>query len=153
MRIRPLLPIVTFCSVAACGSAPDVSNGDGTSSAAQALGSRSQSESAKRDRDEREDNDRDERRVRHVLLISVDGLHEVDLAQFIVKNPSSTLAELAESGIEYADAHAPTPTDSFPGLAALVTGGTPKSTGLYYDDSYDRTLFPPSSDCSGKPGT
>ena len=49
--------------------------------------------------------------------------------------------------------HAPTPTDSFPGLTALVTGGTPKSTGVYYDDSYDRTLFPPGSDCTGKPGT
>jgi hypothetical protein len=29
-----------------------------------------------------------------------------------------------------------------------VTGGTPKTTGLYYDDSYDRTLFPPGSNCT-----
>src|SRR5262249_12793513 len=40
-----------------------------------------------------------------------------------------------------------------PGLLALVTGGTPRSTGVYYDDSYDRTLFPPGSACAGSPGS
>ena len=35
------------------------------------------------------------------------------------------------------------PSDSFPGLAALVTGGSPRSTGLYYDVAYDRSLDPP----------
>src|SRR5262249_33445088 len=35
-------------------------------------------------------------------------------------------------------------SDSFPGLTALVTGATPKSSGVYYDDSYDRRLSPPS---------
>ncbi len=91
--------------------------------------------------------------VRHVLLISVDGLHEMDAARFIAEHPDSTLASLARTGIEYTDAHTPTPSDSFPGLLALVTGGTPKSTGVYYDDSYDRTLFPPGSNCQGNPGT
>src|SRR5262249_26525891 len=61
--------------------------------------------------------------------------------------------KLSATGVEYRDAHTPTPSDSFPGLAALVTGGTPRSTGLYYDDSYDRTLFPPGSNCQGDPGT
>jgi hypothetical protein len=28
-------------------------------------------------------------------------------------------------------------------MLALATGGTPKSTGVYYDDSYDRKLAPP----------
>jgi len=93
------------------------------------------------------------RGVRHVLLISVDGLHQVDTARFIAANPGSTLAHLAGSGVAYADAHTPTPSDSFPGLVALVTGGTPKTTGVYYDDSYDRTLFPPGSNCQGDPGT
>jgi arylsulfatase A-like enzyme len=92
-------------------------------------------------------------RVRHVLLISVDGMHEVDAARFIAANPDSTLAQLAGSGVTYTDAHTPTPSDSFPGLVALVTGGTPKTTGVYYDDSYDRTLFPPGSNCQGDPGT
>jgi arylsulfatase A-like enzyme len=89
----------------------------------------------------------------HVLLVSVDGLHEADLSRWIAAHPFSTLAQLARTGVRYTDAHATTPSDSFPGLLALVTGGTPRSTGVYYDDSYDRTLFPPGSDCTGAPGT
>lgn len=37
-------------------------------------------------------------------------------------------------------------------MLALVTGGTPYSTGIFYDDSYDREAFKPGSDCSGDPG-
>jgi hypothetical protein len=91
--------------------------------------------------------------VRHVLLISVDGLHGVDASKWIAAHPDSALAELSSHGVQYSDAHTPTPSDSFPGLLALVTGGTPKTTGVYYDDSYDRTLFPPGSACQGNPGT
>jgi len=95
----------------------------------------------------------DSRGIERVLLISVDGLHQIDLAQFIAHNHSSTLARLAKRGVQYSNARAPTPSDSFPGLLALVTGGTPRSTGVYYDDSYDRTLYPPGSNCQGNPGT
>jgi hypothetical protein len=91
--------------------------------------------------------------IERVLLISVDGLHQGDLARFVARNPSSTLARLAERGVEYSNARTTTPSDSFPGLLALVTGGTPRSTGVYYDDSYDRTLYPPGSNCQGNPGT
>jgi predicted AlkP superfamily pyrophosphatase or phosphodiesterase len=83
--------------------------------------------------------------VDRVLLVSVDGLHETDLARFVETHPGSTLAALAARGIEYTNAHTTTPSDSFPGLLALVTGGTPRSTGVYYDDSYDRSLFATSS--------
>src|SRR6266478_4863182 len=83
--------------------------------------------------------------VKHVLLISVDGLHEVDLARFIAAHPQSALAGLAAHGAHYRNAAAAMPSDSFPGLLAMITGGTPKSTGVYYDDSYDRTLYPPGS--------
>jgi hypothetical protein len=93
------------------------------------------------------------RDVRHVLLISVDGLHQVDAATFIAAHPNSTFAGLADRGVQYTDAHTTTPSDSFPGLVALVTGGTPKSTGVYYDDSYDRTLYAPGSTSSSTPGT
>lgn len=89
----------------------------------------------------------------HVLLLSVDGLHQADLARWIEANPKSALASLSERAVTYTAARAPTPSDSFPGLLALVTGGTPRSTGIYYDDSYDRTLYAPGSACSGKPGT
>jgi len=92
-------------------------------------------------------------RVRQVLLLSVDGMHEVDLAKWVEAHPSSALARLRRSAVTYSDARATTPSDSFPGLLALVTGGTPRSTGVYYDDSYDRTLYPPGSNCSGSPGS
>jgi len=91
--------------------------------------------------------------IDRVLLISVDGLHQADLARFVALNPSSTLARLADRGVEYSNARTTTPSDSFPGLLALVTGGTPRSTGVYYDDSYDRTLYPPGSNCQGNRGT
>jgi hypothetical protein len=81
--------------------------------------------------------------VKRVLLISIDGFHQVDLTTWIAKSPSSTLAKLVGTGVQYTAAHTTTPSDSFPGMLALVTGGTPKSTGVYYDDSYDRTLYAP----------
>src|SRR2546428_1000255 len=41
----------------------------------------------------------------------------------------------------------------FPGLLALVTGGSPISAGLFYDVSYDRTIFDPTNiTCAGSPG-
>ena len=91
--------------------------------------------------------------IRHVLLISVDGLHLVDAENWIKSHPKSTLASLARGGVTFTNAKAPTPSDSSRGLLALVTGGTPRTTGVYYDDSYDRTLFSPGSDCKGNPGT
>src|SRR5262249_6097876 len=36
------------------------------------------------------------------------------------------------------------------GLIAMVTGGSPRSTGVFYDDSYDRNLSAPGSNCSVK---
>jgi hypothetical protein len=90
--------------------------------------------------------------VHRVLLISVDGLHETDLVNWTTAHADSALARLTSQGVSYSDAHTTTPSDSFPGLLSMVTGGTPKSTGVYYDDSYDRTLYAPGTDCAGDPG-
>ena len=89
----------------------------------------------------------------HVLLISIDGLHAVDLSNYITANPNSTLATLAKNGVRYPNALTTAPSDSFPGLLAPTTGGTSRSTGVFYDDSYDRLLFAPGSNCSSLPGT
>ncbi len=86
--------------------------------------------------------------AKHVLLISIDGFHQADLSSCLAANTCPTLASLAGSGVTYSAARTTTPSDSFPGLLAMVTGGTPKSTGVYYDDSYDRTLFAPGSNCA-----
>jgi Type I phosphodiesterase / nucleotide pyrophosphatase len=85
--------------------------------------------------------------VKHVLLISVDGLHQQDLALYVRAHPKSAMANLAAQGLTYTGARSGLPSDSFPGLLALITGGTPRSTGVYYDDSYDRLLAAPGSDC------
>jgi Type I phosphodiesterase / nucleotide pyrophosphatase len=85
--------------------------------------------------------------VKHVLLISVDGLHAIDLQRFIASHPDSTLAALARHGIDYTQARSPAPADSFPGLLALVTGGTPAVTGVYYDVTWDRDYAPPAGAC------
>lgn len=86
-------------------------------------------------------------RIEHVLMVSVDGLHALDLSNFVLDHPHSAMAELARTGIEYTQAQTVSPADSFPGLLALTTGGTPAVTGVYYDESYDRRLSPPGSNC------
>ena len=89
----------------------------------------------------------DEQKIQHVLLISVDGLHAVDLERYTELNPNSNLTQLSHMGVVYPNASASRPSDSFPGLLSMVTGGTPLSTGVFYDDSYDRKLSAPGSNC------
>src|SRR3982074_1000197 len=90
--------------------------------------------------------------VDHVLLISVDGLHALDVARYVESHPSSAMAELSKHGITYTNARTPANSASFPGLLALVTGGSPISHGLFYDVSYDRALFDPANTaCTGAP--
>src|SRR5262249_28938818 len=88
--------------------------------------------------------------IRHVLLLSIDGMHEQDLARYIQHHPHSALADLTHLGLTYTQASTSIPSDSFPGLLAMVTGGSPRSTGVFYDDSYDRTLSAPGSNCATK---
>jgi hypothetical protein len=91
-----------------------------------------------------------ESNARHVLLISVDGLHQTDLAWYTAKHPESALGKLVSGGIRYTNAMTPFPSDSFPGMVAQVTGGNPKTTGVYYDDSYNHALLPAgTTNCTG----
>ncbi len=97
--------------------------------------------------------DHDKNHVQHVLLISVDGLHALDVEHYIATHPHSALAELAGHGVTYSNARTPRNSDSFPGILALVTGGSPVTTGLFYDVSYDRTIYDPTNTtCSGGAG-
>jgi len=90
-------------------------------------------------------------KVKHVLLLSIDGMHAVDFyncAHGIAgANGGSpycpNLAALAETGINYVATSSSKPSDSAPGLMALVSGGTPRTTGIYYDVAFDRTLDGP----------
>src|SRR5215469_6059014 len=62
--------------------------------------------------------------VRHILLLSIDGLHEQDLARYVRLNPNSAFAQLTNMGITYTNASTSKPSDSFPGLLSMVTGGS-----------------------------
>jgi hypothetical protein len=86
-------------------------------------------------------------KIKHVLLISLDGLHALDLANFVKSNPESNLAQLSSRGVVYTQASTSKPSDSFPGLMSIVTGGSPISTGLWYEGAYARDLSPAGSDC------
>ncbi|MBV9258808.1 MAG: alkaline phosphatase family protein, partial [Ktedonobacteraceae bacterium] len=65
--------------------------------------------------------------IRHVLLISVDGLHAIDLTRYVSTYPHSTLAALSKDGVTYTNASTTRPSDSFPGILSMTTGGTPRS--------------------------
>src|SRR5690349_11252015 len=92
----------------------------------------------------------DESKGRHVLLISVDGLHGTDLAWFVAKHPGSALGTLVRSGVTYTNAQTPFPSDSFPGMVGQITGGNPKTTGVYYDDTWNHALLPAgTTHCTG----
>ena len=98
-----------------------------------------------------QDNDFAKGPIKHVLLISIDGMHAVDLLN--CANGISTvnngepycpaLAALGKTGINYVAASTSKPSDSFPGLTAIVTGGSPALTGVYYDVAYSRNLDAP----------
>jgi hypothetical protein len=93
------------------------------------------------------DDDRDDHHIRRVLLISVDGLHALDLTNYVAAHPQSTLAQLSRHAKTYTNASTSQPSDSFPGLASLVTGGSPITTGFWYDVTWNRKLsFPAQPD-------
>lgn len=85
---------------------------------------------------------------KHVLLLSVDGLHQKDLDWYVKNHPTSALAALVDHGTSYTHAQTPVPSDSFPGMVGQFTGGNPGTTGIYYDDTFNRALLPAgTTDC------
>jgi predicted AlkP superfamily pyrophosphatase or phosphodiesterase len=78
--------------------------------------------------------DRDDRlernQIRHVLLLSIDGMHAVDFLNcsqgLSAVNHGAPycphLASLGVTGVNYVAASTSKPSDSFPGLMSIVTG-------------------------------
>jgi hypothetical protein len=91
------------------------------------------------------DDDNPHLKGNHVLLISIDGMHAVDYEICAKNNTCPTLAKLGKTGVNYTRTTTSRPSDSFPGLMALVTGGTPRTVGAFYDVAWDRVLAPPSA--------
>src|SRR5579864_8232407 len=91
--------------------------------------------------------------IKRVLLISVDGMHAVDFLNCANGISGANhgepycpaLAALAKHGINYVAASTSKPSDSFPGLTAIITGGSPALTGVYYDVAYSRNLQGPAT--------
>ncbi|KAK9914848.1 hypothetical protein WJX75_001265 [Coccomyxa subellipsoidea] len=87
-------------------------------------------------------------KVEHVLLLSVDGLHKVDVANYIKLYPKSAMATLVSQGVSYPNSQVIPPSDSFPGLLAFFTGASQKTTGIYYDDSWAYDIYSSGAACS-----
>jgi hypothetical protein len=89
--------------------------------------------------------------IKHVLLISIDGMHSLDFINCSAGVPGvnggapycPSLAALKATGRNYLDASTPRPSDSFPGIMAIVSGGSPRTVGAFYDVAYDRSLQAP----------
>ena len=92
--------------------------------------------------------------IQHVLLISVDGMHQSDLEWYIAHNPTSELATLASGGAQFTNNHTSDPSDSDPGGTALMTGGDPRATGVFYDVEYSHAVDEAGAPCTpGQPAT
>lgn len=81
--------------------------------------------------------------------MSFDGLHQFDLLDYTVKDPNSTWASMLKNSVAYPNARASSPSDSFPGTTALFTGAYLRDSGIWWDDEWDTSLYPPSSNCTG----
>jgi len=89
--------------------------------------------------------------VQHVLLVSIDGMHAVDFLNCAKGIPNfnngipycPAIAALGKTGVNYVAATTSKPSDSFPGLTAIITGGSPALTGVYYDVAYSRNYDAP----------
>jgi hypothetical protein len=75
-------------------------------------------------------------------------MHSLDLANLVKDRPDSALATLSLHAVTYTNASTSFPSNSWPGLLSMVTGGSPNVTGVIFENSYDHSLSPPASDCS-----
>lgn len=89
---------------------------------------------------------------KHVAVFSIDGFHSSDVGKYVAARPRSTIAKLLDTGYEYTDARTSGPSDSFPGILNQYTGASPRTTGVWYDDTFDRSFFAPGSNCAGPRG-
>jgi len=95
----------------------------------------------------------DDHKIRRVMVISIDGMHALDMALWIKNHPTSTLATLSAQGVNYTNASTTKPSDSIPATVGIFTGGSAAAGGMYYDDAYNRAWFAPTNlTCTGAPG-
>ena len=59
--------------------------------------------------------------AQHVLLLSVDGLHQADIADPNLQPDLTNIISLQNQGVTYANASTTKPSDSFPGALSYLT--------------------------------
>ncbi|GAB7351219.1 hypothetical protein MBLNU459_g1655t1 [Dothideomycetes sp. NU459] len=89
----------------------------------------------------------------HVAVFSIDGMHASDIDKYLAIRPNSNISQLLGTGYLYPNANTSAPSDSYPGSIAQFTGGSPKTTGIWYDVIYNRAIYPIGSNCTGPQGT
>ncbi|MEH1907617.1 alkaline phosphatase family protein [Nostoc sp.] len=98
-------------------------------------------------------------RFSHVLIISIDGLHNSDLSVSNLQSSLKNIKRLQREGVTYTNAFTSAPSDSFPGELNYITGAKIGRTGVFYDLSYSRALYAPGTTPAqiaagtAKPGT
>src|SRR6516165_5253199 len=61
----------------------------------------------------------------HVLILSVDGLHQADVADPNLAADLTNMLKLQQGGVSYSHASTSKPSDSFPGALSWLTGAGP----------------------------
>jgi hypothetical protein len=89
---------------------------------------------------------------RQAIFLSFDGMHQFDLVRYIATYPNSTWAKIIQNAVVYSNARASSPSDSLPGTTALFSGTSPRNSGIFWETVYDRSLYPPGSNCTGPVG-
>jgi hypothetical protein len=89
---------------------------------------------------------------KQALFLSFDGLHQFDVVDYITKFPSSTWASIVKNAVVYSNARANAPSDSLPGTAALFSGASSRNSGIFWETTWDRSLYPGGSNCKGPVG-
>jgi predicted AlkP superfamily pyrophosphatase or phosphodiesterase len=67
---------------------------------------------------------------KYVVTFGIDGMHGSDVEKYIALRPKSTIASLISTAFEYTDCYTSAPSDSYPGVAAFVSGASPRTTGI-----------------------
>src|SRR5260370_2427141 len=68
--------------------------------------------------------------AQRAIVISIDGMHAVDLALYVNAHPDSSFAELARRGVTYANARQPLVGDSSPGVLSFRPVRSPSLNGI-----------------------
>ena len=71
---------------------------------------------------------------KHAVLIFIDGFR----ADLLDPEIAPHIAALGRAGARFANAEVGFPSDSMPGILGPLTGGSPRDTGVPYDEYYDR---------------